>query len=202
MNEFDLKAREWDTDQTRVDRAIYIANKMKKHIPLVPGMKALEFGAGTGLISFELKDIFTDIVLMDNSKEMIRVCEEKCDFYKTPHIHPVWFELAEKDYPAKFDIIYSLMVLHHIEDVDRLLSKFDHMLNPGGILVVSDLYTEDGSFHRHGEIVHAGFDPDQILNKLEDKGFMRGQHLQCYSVTRPNGRDYPVFLLWAFKNNT
>ncbi|MFO7368912.1 MAG: class I SAM-dependent methyltransferase [Bacteroidales bacterium] len=199
MSEFDTKAREWDNDQRHVNRAAAVAAEIKKRIPLRPGMKALEYGSGTGLLSFELKDAFTEIVLMDNSQEMIRVCEEKSAYYQTPHIQPVWFDLEHKDYPAKFDIIYSLMVLHHVTDMDTLLHRFSGMLNPNGIMVIADLYEEDGSFHDFKEDVHKGFDPEQLLDVLEEKGFDRGQYVPCYQVKRPNGRDYPVFLLWAGK---
>lgn len=199
MSEFDTKAREWDNDQRHVNRAAAVAAEIKKRIPLRPGMKALEYGSGTGLLSFELKDAFTEIVLMDNSQEMIRVCEEKSAYYQTPHIQPVWFDLEHKDYPGKFDIIYSLMVVHHVTDLDTLLNKFSGMLNPNGIIVIADLYEEDGSFHDFKEGVHKGFDPVQLLDVLEEKGFDRGQYVPCYQVKRPNGRDYPLFLLWAEK---
>ena len=198
MSEFDSKAREWDNDQRHVDRAVAIAAEMKKQIPVKSGMRALEYGAGTGLLSFELKDVFQEIVLMDNSQEMIRVCEEKCLFYKTPQIKPLLFDLEHHDYPGKFDMIYNQMVLHHVHEVDLLMDKFSAMLNPGGIIVIADLYSEDGSFH-DSDNVHKGFDPDKLLDVLEEKGFDRGQYTPCYQVKRPNGRDYPVFLLWAVK---
>ncbi len=196
MSEFDTKARGWDNEQRHIDRAAAVAAEIKKRIPLKPGMKALEYGSGTGLLSFALKDAFSEIILMDNSQEMIRVCEEKSTYYQTPHIRPVWFDLEHKIYPGKFDIIYSLMVLHHVTDVDTLLNRFSGMLNPNGIIVISDLYEEDGSFH-DSDNVHKGFDPDKLLDVLEGKGFNRGQYSQCYHVKRPNGREYPVFLLWA-----
>jgi 2-polyprenyl-3-methyl-5-hydroxy-6-metoxy-1,4-benzoquinol methylase len=197
-NEFDARAREWDNEQRHIDRTKAIAAEMKKQIPFKPGMKALEYGAGTGLLSFELKDFFPEIILMDNSKEMIRVCEEKCFYYKTPQIKPLWFDLEHHDYPGDFDMIYNQMVLHHVHEVDLLLSKFSDMLNPGGILAIADLYSEDGSFHDSNN-VHKGFDPHKLLDVLEVKGFSRGRYTHCYNVRRPNGQEYPVFLLWAEK---
>jgi ubiquinone/menaquinone biosynthesis C-methylase UbiE len=134
---------------------------------------------------------------MDNSQEMISVCGEKCLFYNTPQIKPILFDLEHLNYQDSFDIIYSQMVLHHVHEVDLLLNKFYTMLNPGGILVIADLYSEDGSFHDSGVDVHKGFDPDKLLDVLEGKGFSKGQYSQCYHVKRSNGREYPVFLLWA-----
>ena len=69
MSEFDARAREWDNDQQHVDRSVAIAAEIEKRITFKQGMKALEYGAGTGLLSFLLKDRFAEIVLMDNSRK-------------------------------------------------------------------------------------------------------------------------------------
>jgi ubiquinone/menaquinone biosynthesis C-methylase UbiE len=48
-----------------------------KEIPLNGEMTALEFGAGTGLLSFMLKDHLKEITLIDNSEGMVKVLNEK-----------------------------------------------------------------------------------------------------------------------------
>ena len=40
-------------------------------------MTAMEFGAGTGLLSFILKDHLKEITLIDNSEGMVKVLNEK-----------------------------------------------------------------------------------------------------------------------------
>jgi 2-polyprenyl-3-methyl-5-hydroxy-6-metoxy-1,4-benzoquinol methylase len=199
MSEFDNRAREWDNNQIHIDRSIAIAAEMKKKLPADRLLKALEYGAGTGLLSFQLKDKFSEIVLMDNSQEMIKVCKEKIEYYHTGHIKPIWFDLEHNDYKEKFDIIYSQMVLHHVNDVELILNKFHSMLNTGGILAIADLYTEDGSFHGPEVKVHPGFDPDKLKENLEQKGFYHGEYKTCFVVKRPDNLEYPVFLLTAIK---
>jgi ubiquinone/menaquinone biosynthesis C-methylase UbiE len=71
MSEFDVKARDWDKDEMHIQRSLAIARGIEKMIPLHSSMKALEYGAGTGILSFILKDRFSEITLMDNSREMI-----------------------------------------------------------------------------------------------------------------------------------
>ena len=56
MNEFDVKAAEWDKSNMHLERARTIAGEILKEIPITAEMKALEFGAGTGLLSFLLRD--------------------------------------------------------------------------------------------------------------------------------------------------
>src|SRR5512142_3193195 len=103
MSSFDASARDWDKDKMHVERAETIAKAIENAIPLNKSMKALEYGAGTGLLSFQLKDKFSEITLMDSSSEMINVCKEKVEFYDTRHIKPLWFDLEHTDYEQKFD---------------------------------------------------------------------------------------------------
>jgi tRNA (cmo5U34)-methyltransferase len=198
MTDFDEHARDWDKNEMHLNRSLAIAGAIEKMLPLRHSMRALEYGAGTGLLSFLLKDKLSDITLMDNSKEMIRVCEEKANYYKTSHIHPLWFDLEHFDYDLAlpgFDLIYSQMVFHHVKDIASIFKKFYTMLNSGGYLAISDLYTEDGSFHGPDEDVHKGFDPDELINLLKQMGFKNGKSETCFEIERDGGRKYPVFLL-------
>jgi ubiquinone/menaquinone biosynthesis C-methylase UbiE len=199
MSEFDARAREWDKDKMHMDRSIAIAAELEKMIPLDPTMKALEYGAGTGILSFLLKDRFSEITLMDNSREMIKVCTEKTEFYQTNHILPIWFDLEHKDYDHHFDIIYNQMVLHHVNDYEALIFTFYSMLNPGGYLAIADLYTEDGSFHGPDVKVHLGFDPEKLADMMKNIGFKNIAFKPCFQVRRESGIKYPVFLLVAQK---
>lgn len=199
MSEFDAKAREWDKDKMHMERSLATATELKKMIPAGNGMKALEYGAGTAVLSFLLKDRFAEITLMDSSTEMIKVCEEKAEFYQTKHIKPVWFDLEHKDYDEKFDTVYNLMVMHHVSDVEAMLKKFYALLNPGGYLAIADLYAEDGSFHGPDVKVHLGFEPANMAITLESFGFKNIDFKTCYVIKRDSGKDYPVFLLVAQK---
>jgi len=199
MSEFDARAREWDKDKMHMDRSVAIAAELEKMIPINPFMKALEYGAGTGILSFLLKDRFAEITLMDNSQEMIKVCAEKTAFYQTNHILPIWFDLEHKDYDDHFDIIYNQMVLHHVNDYEVLIYTFYSMLNPGGYLAIADLYPEDGSFHGPDVKVHLGFDPEKLTEILMMAGFKNINYQTCFEVKRESGAKYPVFLLVANK---
>jgi len=199
MSEFDARAREWDKDKMHLDRSVVIAAELEKMIPINPSMKALEYGAGTGLLSFLLKDRFAEITLMDNSNEMIKVCMEKIEYHQTKHILPICFDLEHKDYEGTFDIIYNQMVLHHVNDYEAIIYTFHSMLNPGGYLAVADLYPEDGSFHGPDVKVHLGFDPEKLTEILTIAGFKNIEYQTCFEVKRESGIKYPVFLLVAHK---
>lgn len=199
MSEFDARAREWDKDKMHMDRSLAIAAGLEEMIPLEPSMKALEYGAGTGILSFLLKNRFAEITLMDNSTEMIKVCVEKTDYHKTNHILPICFDLEHKDYDGSFDVIYNQMVLHHVVDYESIVGTFYSLLNPGGYLAIADLYPEDGSFHGLDVQVHLGFDPEKLAEILKQIGFKNINYKTCFEVKRESGLKYPVFLLVANK---
>lgn len=199
MSEFDARAREWDKDKIHLERSVAIAAELRKMVPLLHSMKALEYGAGTGLLSFLLKDRFSEITLMDNSSEMIKVCIEKTEYYKTSHVFPLWLDLEHTNFYETFDIIYNQMVLHHVNDVEVILNKFYLLLNPGGYLAISDLYNEDGSFHGPDVKVHWGFDPEKLGEILKNIGFKNPKYKTCFEVKRESDKKFPVFLLVAQK---
>ena len=199
MSVFDARAREWDKDKMHMERSVAIAAELEKMIPLNHSMNALEYGAGTGILSFLLKDHFSEITLMDNSQEMIKVCAEKSEYYKTSHIVPLWFDLEHTKFEGKFDIIYNQMVLHHVNDFEGILHTFYSLLNPGGYLAIADLYPEDGSFHGTDVKVHWGFDPVKLTAILKNAGFKTFEHKTCFEIKRESNKIFPVFLLVAQK---
>jgi ubiquinone/menaquinone biosynthesis C-methylase UbiE len=204
MSEFDAKARDWDKNQRYIDRSEAVAKAILQMIPLKKSMKALEYGSGTALLSFALKDKFEQIVLMDNSQEMTAVTAEKIADQNIENMTPLFFDLEHQDYSGRFDIIYNQMVMHHVTDVDSVLSKFYSLLNPGGYLAIADLYAEDGSFHSEGFTGHLGFDVEHLSGKLKAIGFTNIEHQQCYSIEKTdeegNVSEYPIFLLIASKS--
>jgi tRNA (cmo5U34)-methyltransferase len=202
-NEFDLKAREWDKNQMHVERAAAIAKSMEEIIPLNKHMKALEFGAGTGLLSFLLADRLAEITLVDNSTEMINMIKGKISGKQEQHMRPVLINLEKEDYLENFDIIYSQMVLHHVDDVPGILKKFFRMINPGGYLAIADLYSEDGSFHGDGFTGHKGFEVEYLARELAEDGFRNIRRQTCFTIQKVTEqgtmKDFPVFLLVAGK---
>jgi len=202
MNEFDGKAAVWDQDPARVERAEAVAAGIIEMIPLTRTMTAMEFGAGTGMTSFLLKDHLAEISLMDNSRVMLKVADEKIRASGSSNLRTVFHDLAGTHYnEARFDLIFSQMVLHHITDVEDIISKFHSLLNPGGYLAIADLYPEDGSFHGEGFDGHKGFDPEELSVRLKRAGFENTNYRKCYTINKktsePVVKPFDLFLLVA-----
>ena len=77
MTNFDERAKDWDSDPKKVERARVVAEAIRAALPLSTDMTALEYGCGTGLLSFALQSELGQITLADTSQGMLDVLGEK-----------------------------------------------------------------------------------------------------------------------------
>ncbi len=204
MTNFDERAKDWDSDPKKVERARVTADAIRNAVQLSKSMNALEYGCGTGLLSFALQEDLGQITLADTSKGMLDVLGEKIANSGVTNMHPIRLDLSTDSLPAvKYHITYSLMVLHHIHDARGILNRFYDVLEPNGYLIVADLDKEDGSFHTDGTIdVHMGFEQSELRKWVEDAGFGNIQFSTVYEIRKEiDGKEktFPVFLMVAQK---
>jgi len=200
MNHFDLVARQWDENPERLERSKVIAEEIKQYLTGSGNMRALEYGAGTGVLSLLLQDRFDEIVMMDSSREMVNVMAEKVRDEEISHLRPLFGNLEEESYTdGPFDVIFSLMVMHHVEQINQVLIRFSEMLNKGGLLFIVDLFQEDGSFHKEDFNGHLGFDPEALAQKLKSAGFNSASYHHCYTMQKTTvtgeTKEFPLFML-------
>ena len=201
--DFDAKAQEWDNDPVKLERAAAVAAAIRNRVRLSPDLSALEYGCGTGLLSFALSGELGSITLADSSAGMLAVLREKIAASGADHLRPMRLDLTVDPLPAeRYDLIYTLMTLHHVSDVDRILRDFHALLRPDGALCIADLDREDGSFHGAGFDGHHGFEREALRDQLAQAGFGEIQFDTCYMMRKSQGegaREYPVFLAVARK---
>jgi SAM-dependent methyltransferase len=202
---FDEKAKDWDKDPGRVERAAIFASEILKFLGDIKLENALEFGSGTGLVSFCLKDRFHSITLADNSEGMIEVLKDKIKNESIINMKPLCVDIfKEKNILSGYDILYTLLSLHHIKDLSKIFGLFNSILKPGGYLCIGDLVTEDGSFHyRDPEFDgHKGFDTEEIKKQISSNGFRFESESVFYEIEREVNfqiKKYPLFLIIAKK---
>ena len=201
---FDSKARQWDENPVFVERGRKIAAALRGSVPMHSAMTALDYGCGTGLLSFPLKDELGRITLTDTSQGMLDVLAEKIAALGATNMTPLKADLSVEAIPeGRFDVIYSAMTLHHIPDTDAILAAFHAHLNPGGWLGIADLDQEDGSFHGIEVDVHHGFNRETLAEKTRRAGFSDVSFQTVFEIEKdkPEGkRAYPVFLMAARKD--
>jgi tRNA (cmo5U34)-methyltransferase len=204
INDFDSRAAEWDNNPMHWDRSEAIAKGILNLIPIKKEMTALEFGAGSGILSFMLKNYFREITMFDNSTEMIRVINGKIEKTKAENLKALNIDLEHSDFNGGgFDLIFTQMVLHHVGDVDIIIKKFYNLLNPGGYIAIADLYAEDGSFHGEGFVGRRGFDIVKLSAQLSKVGFSNISERQCFVINRKisdtETKEFGAFLMIANK---
>src|SRR4030042_6411356 len=197
---FDDRAREWDNDPAKKERAHILANEMKSFLKLDKSMRAFELGCGTGLLSYFLRDTFKSITLADSSEEMIKVLKERIDDEHISNLHPLLMDLLTHDVGSKeYDVIFTLMTLHHITDLDTSLFKLRKMLRKNGYLCIADLEKEDGTFHENMSDFqgHHGFGKEDMEKLLIKYGFRICLYKTFYKIekTLNNGKkkEFPLF---------
>lgn len=79
MNQFDQYAATWNFEAMRKERTQVVADAITENIPLQPEWRVMEYGAGTGALSLLLKDAVGEILMADNSSEMVKVMCEKVE---------------------------------------------------------------------------------------------------------------------------
>lgn len=205
MNQFDEKAMQWDENPVHYKRSLAIATELQKRIPLTQNTNAIEIGAGTAILSILLSDYVNEIILIDNSIEMLRVASKKIEEKGILNLKPLKLDLESENFNGKpANLLFSQMALHHMADVPLSLRKFYQMLEPAGYLAIADLYPEDGSFHGFEPNVHLGFDPEWLKNELEKIGFQELTYSSVFTIQKLSDtglKEYPVFLITGKKNN-
>lgn len=173
-NEFDEKAKAWDDDPQHAKRAQTIAKAIGEEIPNDSSLTAMEYGCGTGLLSFPLRDRFSTITLIDSSKGMLEVLNEKITRSGATNMVALNVDLLEspKSLSTTFSVIYSAMVLHHIDDIGKMLSTWHSLLTNPGYLCIADLDSDKGLFHGPGFKGHNGFNRNDLQKVAEKAGFV------------------------------
>ncbi len=201
LTDFDARAAGWDADPAKVDRARRVAAAIVREVPDLTRRSVLEYGAGTGLLGFALAPHAASVTLADVSSGMLDEARRKIGDGGASNVRTLRLDLLHDPVPPeRHGVVCTLMTMHHVPDVDRVLRKFHEMLEPGGFLFVSDLDREDGSFHGPGFEGHPGFDRDDLGRRIARAGLVPARFSTAFTVRKSAGgveRTYPAFLAVA-----
>jgi ubiquinone/menaquinone biosynthesis C-methylase UbiE len=202
---FDQEAANWDQVPERVKVARDIAQSMIREITLAPDMNVLDFGCGTGLLTFALQPFVRSITGVDSSQGMLDVFKTKVKEQKLSNIKASYLDLDNGDVlNGSYDLIVSSMTLHHIKNISPLLKQFYSILLPSGQLAIADLDLDDGDFHGNNNgVFHFGFNREELRLIFMDVGFQNIQTHQAADIEKPVGdgksRIFTIFLMTARK---
>lgn len=161
-------------------------------------MRVLDYGAGTGLLAEELAGSVGTLTLAEPSEGMRAQAAAKVADGRLPATTRIWpLDLTRDLAPdERFDVVVSVLTLHHIHAVSEVLRGLCAMLEPGGQLCIVDLEEEDGTFHDADFDGHHGFAADVLTGLLHDAG-LEEVTVDRLDVLIKDEQPYPRFLAIA-----
>ncbi len=194
MSIFDKLAKKWDLKPRRVESAKKFVDRLGDVVDL-RDKRVIDYGCGTGLVSFLLLDRVKEVLALDNSKGMLEELNKKIELSQLRDIKAQKHDISKESLPCGYDLFVTSMTLHHIKDIDDFISKAKASLNSGGHIAISDLVSEDGTFHSRGNdgVYHFGFDLDNLAKRFNKAGVEVIFNDEIYSIKKD--KEYPIFMI-------
>ncbi len=157
--------------------------EMMRLLPDVRGKFVLDLGCGYGHNCAHFSDDGAACVVgIDISQKMLAVAEQE---NSRPNIDYINLSMTEiSSLSESFDLVYSSLAFHYIEDLDKLMRDIVGLLNKDGILLFSQehpVYTasENGQGHyifdEQGNKSGYCFSHYQVPGRREDEWFVKGR---------------------------
>ena len=195
-NRFDLLAKEWDSKPERVESAMKFVDYIKSDIKEdISHFNVLDYGCGSGLVSFGFACDVKSIDGLDYSNEMVNRYNQKAKGLGFDHIrgenHNINIESIDNN---KYNLVVTNMTMHHICDIRNFIDRLKLSLCDDGYLYIADLISEDGSFHSMGndDVEHLGFDKDYLYEEFIKAGFTDIK-FDIIQVIKKGIKEYPIF---------
>ncbi len=205
--DFNERAATWDDDPSRVARAQAVADAIRRSGVIVGHPKTADLGAGTGLLARSLADALGPTTLVDAAEAMVEVGREALSAAGFDDWTALPADLNHEPVPGgPYDLVISLLALHHIDDVPAMLHRLRDSLTADGRIAFADLDRDvDGAYHAHAHDFHGyhGFDRDELAGWLTDAGFTDVAFSLATTLRKGvDGaeRDFPLFLVTARRN--
>lgn len=184
-DEWDEYAEGWDNNKD------VVAYSEKAFISLLDtvslkGMRVLDFGCGTGLLTEKISSLAKEVVALDTSEKMISVLANK----NLPNVMIVRDEISgdliseSRLFSEKFDIIVASSVCSFLPELEKTLALLKLLLVPGGVFVQWDWLSNE-------ENNDFGLSRKKIINAYDKAGLELVSLDQVFSVSGPDG-DMPV----------
>lgn len=192
----------WDSDLSRVYRTQKVARALVVALQPTGAEQALEVGAGTGAATMIVAPKFKEVTALDPTPGMLGILREKLARRPRLAVRIVQGRAPEQIPADAYDVVYSVMLMHHVADVPSLLKGIAPHVKPGGRIAIADLDPEDGSFHYESAgVFHHGFDRREFGGWIEAAGFVEPAFSTAFTVRRADEHDviteYPIFLAIA-----
>jgi SAM-dependent methyltransferase len=115
------------------------------------GRRALDLGCGAGRHAVLLAERFTHVDAIDVSRPMIEIATAR---RSRPNIAYRQADLLDAAGSGEYDLVLSVMTLHHVPDLQAALAHIKGLLAPGGRIVLVDPYPAESALHPALRFLH------------------------------------------------
>jgi len=201
MNRFDKLAKEWDSKPIRVENAMGFVDKIKKYLnDDISNYEIIDYGCGSGLMSFGFAKDVKKIDGYDNSKGMIEVYNDKAKKLGFKNINGILHDIEKENLKCvQYDMAVSNMTMHHIDSMEEFILKLTNSLKPNGYLFIADLCKEDGTFHSDNVgVKHFGFDIKDVKSAFNKVG-LKDVEVEIFQTINKPHQNFDIFFGYGRK---
>lgn len=156
--------------------------RVLKIIDALPRGNVLEIGCGAGAMLFDLSKAGFNCTALETSESANHIARHinKPNQGTKIHLEP------PGNWAQRFDYIFALEVLEHIQEDRKVLKQWHQWLKPHGIIVISvpskpELWNANDVWAGH----YRRYERNGIISKLEEAGFII-EHFECYGFPLAN----------------
>ena len=136
-------------------------------LSLLPSdLTIVDMGCGTGDALEALAPFAKKLIGVDQSTEMLTLAEER--LHHCNHKNQISFvhgNIVDVDIQEQVDVVLSMLVLHHLNDIDGVFEKIEKILSKGGRFIVLDMQAHSQlELQRNMGHVHLGFERSFLEN--------------------------------------
>jgi len=158
-------------------RTLHLRKTIKHYI--TSNAQIMDAGCDTGRDAIYLSAKYPDtqITALDICQKAIDEANIRLAKTKLKNVSFHVADLLNIDYSEKFDIIYSIDVLEHIDNINKCLENLYNALKPYGKLIIHvPCPNQKRHFKRfenidHPQHIHIGFTAQELADIIQSKGF-------------------------------
>ncbi|MCB1616101.1 MAG: metalloregulator ArsR/SmtB family transcription factor [Pseudomonadales bacterium] len=139
----------------------------------------LEIGPGNGHFLGSISPLFSQVIALDNTEEMLSLARNTGEKNRLTNIRYICgdtdFAIRQKLFA---DVIIINMVLHHTPSPAKVFQDIRQLLNPGGLLIITELCSHDQDWVKDacGDLWQ-GFEPDDLIQWGRQNGLQHEQNI-------------------------
>lgn len=139
---------------------------------------ALEIGPGEGLFLPELAQHFASVLALDISADMLAKTQALIGAQQLKNVRTELGDTSSllPQQQGQFQFVVANMVLHHVPSPKAIFADVAQLLQPGGVLLITDLCRHEQSWAKEscGDL-WLGFETEDLTAWAQDAGLSEGE---------------------------